>query len=268
MKRFPPFVWMIVVLLVTVLIAVLVVGSTPEQGEVSADVPPVDTSTSREKTPPTAPAPSAVAIPAVKVTDSGEKPASGVAGAEIVLPPPPPPPAPEPTPEPVNSTQAPEPANSTQAPANQSSSSSSKTNNSTQETPSSKKQEKKDDPAPAPAPKPQKSKWDQCIDRVDPGRTVDWRIGNYGHYGQASTNYVLLGNHTPDHRKCAVVYHEWFHTVHARKEGGIGNIINTYGRNRLESITDCGALMLGADWVNYGCGGEADRQKAREILGW
>lgn len=253
MKRFPPFVWMIVVLLVTVLIAVLAVGSTPEQGEVSADDPLVNASTSREKTPPTAPAPSAVAIPAVEVTDSGEKPASGVAGAEIALPPPPP--APEPTPK---------PANSTQAPANQSSSSSSKTNNSTQETPSSKKQEQKADPAP----KPQKSKWDQCIDRVDPGRTVDWRIGNYGHYGQASTNYVLLGNHTPDHRKCAVVYHEWFHTVHARKEGGIGNIINTYGRNRLESITDCGALMLGADWVNYGCGGEADRQKAREILGW
>ena len=123
-------------------------------------------------------------------------------------------------------------------------------------------------PEPKTESKPKKSKWDSCIDRVDPNRTVDWRIGSYDYYGQASTNYVLLGNHTPDHRKCAVVYHEWFHTVHARKEGGIGNIINTYGRNRMESIADCGALMLGADWVNYGCGGETDRQKAREILGW
>lgn len=118
------------------------------------------------------------------------------------------------------------------------------------------------------APKPAGTTWDTCINRVDPNRTVDWRIGSYGHYGQASTNYVLLGNHTPDHRKCAVVYHEWFHTVHARKEGGMENIINTYGRNRIESIADCGALMLGADWVHYGCGGETDRQKAREILGW
>lgn len=115
---------------------------------------------------------------------------------------------------------------------------------------------------------PKRSTWDSCIDRVDPNRSVDWRIGSYGYYGQASTNFVLLGNHTPDHRKCAVVYHEWFHTVHARKEGGIENIINTYGRSRIESIADCGALMLGADWVNYGCNNDADRQKAREILGW
>ena len=52
------------------------------------------------------------------------------------------------------------------------------------------------------APKPAGTTWDSCINRVDPNRTVDWRIGSYGHYGQASTNYVLLGNHTPDHRKC------------------------------------------------------------------
>lgn len=263
MKRFPPFVWMIVVLLVAVLIAVLVVGSTPEQGEVSAATTPVNSPTSREKTPSAAPAPSAVALPAVEVTDSKDKPASDVAGAEIVIPPPPP------TPEPTRS-----PAQSSQAPPNQPSSSSDKgdsdkADDSTQEKSSSKKQEEKAEPTPTPKPqKPQKSKWDQCIDRVDPGRSVDWRKGDYGHYGQASTNYVLLGNHTPDHRKCAVVYHEWFHTVHARKEGGIDNILNTYGRNRVESIADCGALLLGADWVGYGCGGDTDRQKAREILGW
>lgn len=116
--------------------------------------------------------------------------------------------------------------------------------------------------------KPVKTTWDSCIDRVDPNRTVDWRIGSYGHYGQASTNFVLLGDHTPNHRKCAVVYHEWFHTVHARKEGGIDNLFNVYGQSRVESIADCGALMLGADWVHYGCGGETDRQKAHEILGW
>lgn len=265
MKRFPPFVWMIVVLLVAVLIAVLAVGSTPEQGEVSAATTPVNSPTSTEKTPSAAAAPSAVALPAVEVTDSKDKPASDVAGAEIVIPPP--------APEPPRS-----PAQSTQAPSNQPSSSSdkgdsSKADDSTQKKSSSKKQEEKAEPesAPKPAPKPQKpqkSKWDQCIDRVDPGRSVDWRKGDYGHYGQASTNYVLLGNHTPDHRKCAVVYHEWFHTVHARKEGGIDNILNTYGRNRVESIADCGALLLGADWVGYGCGGDTDRQKAREILGW
>lgn len=116
--------------------------------------------------------------------------------------------------------------------------------------------------------KPVKTTWESCIDRVDPNRTVDWRIGSYGHYGQASTNFVLLGSHTPDHRKCAVVYHEWFHTVHARKEGGIDNLFNVYGQSRVESIADCGALMLGADWVNYGCRSDKDRQKAREILGW
>lgn len=116
--------------------------------------------------------------------------------------------------------------------------------------------------------KPVKTTWESCIDRVDPNRTVDWRIGSYGHYGQASTNFVLLGDHTPNHRKCAVVYHEWFHTVHARKEGGIDNLFNVYGQSRVESIADCGALMLGADWVNYGCRSDKDQQKAREILGW
>jgi len=215
------------------------------EGVNRADAEAVDTSTGQnvsiEKV-----VPDPTKIPVVDRDTDDDSFASGVSGAEIIIP--------EPTPAPVKKVEESQEKNSS--------------SNNSENVEKDDKSKSVDSSESSDKPKPSSSTWDSCINRVDPHRSVDWRIGSYGYYGQASTNYVLLGNHTPDHRKCAVVYHEWFHTVHARKEGGMENIINTYGRNRLESITDCGALMLGADWVGYGCNNDTDRQKAREILGW
>jgi hypothetical protein len=114
--------------------------------------------------------------------------------------------------------------------------------------------------------------YEECINRVDPARTAPWVIGPAPHYGMVEdlgggAMNVTLGTHVPEDLRCSVVVHEWIHILQIRQMGGLRRTMDIVGgRGEMEAIADCGALVLGATWTNYGCNTDGQRDYAARLL--
>lgn len=118
-----------------------------------------------------------------------------------------------------------------------------------------------------------KQRLDACIDQVDPNRTAKWFLQSKGPWGQTwiPVEEVYISPAVPPTKVCDVVRHEWMHVLQSRAWGlGLfdetNRILGTSGRAAVDQVADCGAELLGAKWVNYGCRSAAERKLAADLL--
>jgi len=119
-----------------------------------------------------------------------------------------------------------------------------------------------------------------CINKIDPKRTVPWKYVDKGAWGATWVGnpkdaVVYIAPRTPANKMCDVVFHEWIHVLQARAWGAqsfsvINDALGIKGPKfaGVDQVADCGALMLGAKWINYGCTSSTAKAIARTLLNW
>lgn len=118
-------------------------------------------------------------------------------------------------------------------------------------------------------PNPDRCDWHANLERATAGRPIDWIIADTGAWGRAEVpgNRVWIAPRTPCDKVYSVAVHEWTHHMQGvvyRDWGVVMRELAPYGGP--EVVADCGALLLGATWIKYGCSAQESRDAAAAIL--
>lgn len=124
-------------------------------------------------------------------------------------------------------------------------------------------------PARSIQPKPDECDWNANLERATLGRVVDWIIQDTGAWGRAEVpgTRIWIAPRTPCDKVYSVAVHEWTHHMQGVVYGDWGVVrreLAPYGG--AEVVADCGALLLGATWIKYGCAAQRSRDAAAAIL--
>lgn len=128
-------------------------------------------------------------------------------------------------------------------------------------------------PAPStlPPPKPAKARcdWMENFEHGTAGRPADWIIADTGAWGRAEVpgDRIWIAPRTPCDKVYSVAVHEWTHHMQGhvyRDWDEVERELAPYGGP--EMVADCGALLLGATWIKYGCPGRFSTDAAAAIL--
>lgn len=111
--------------------------------------------------------------------------------------------------------------------------------------------------------------WHANLERATAGRLVDWIILDTGAWGRAEVpgTRIWIAPRTPCEKVYSVAVHEWTHHMQGVVYGDWGVVqreLATYGG--AEAVADCGALLLGATWIKYGCKSQRASDAAFAIL--
>ncbi|MPY83970.1 MAG: hypothetical protein GEV00_11750 [Actinophytocola sp.] len=101
------------------------------------------------------------------------------------------------------------------------------------------------------------------------GRPAQWIILDTGAWGRAEVpgNRIWIAPRTPCDKVYSVAVHEWTHHMQGvvyRTWAEVQRELAPYGGP--EMVADCGALLLGATWIRYGCPGRYTTDAAAAIL--
>lgn len=125
-------------------------------------------------------------------------------------------------------------------------------------------------PPDTPPPREQKRcDWHANLNRAAAGRTADWIVQDTGAWGRAEVpgRRIWIAPRTPCGKVYSVAVHEWTHHMQGvvyRDWGAVVRELAPYGGP--EIVADCGALILGATWIRYGCPGGSSNAAAAAIL--
>lgn len=111
--------------------------------------------------------------------------------------------------------------------------------------------------------------WHANLERARSGRLVDWIILDTGAWGRAEVpgNRIWIAPRTPCDKVYSVAVHEWTHHMQGVVYGDwrlVTRELAPYGG--AEVVADCGALILEATWIRYGCVAQESRDAASAIL--
>ncbi|MPY80291.1 MAG: hypothetical protein GEV04_17890 [Actinophytocola sp.] len=100
-------------------------------------------------------------------------------------------------------------------------------------------------------------------------RPADWIILDTGAWGRAEVpgDRIWIAPRTPCDKVYSVAVHEWTHHMQGRVYRDWAEVereLAPYGGP--EMVADCGALLLGATWIKYGCPGQVTTDAAAAIL--
>lgn len=101
------------------------------------------------------------------------------------------------------------------------------------------------------------------------GRPAKWIVKDTGAWGRSEVpgSRIWIARGTPCGKVFSVAVHEWTHHMQGVVYGDWGVVqreLARYGGPEINA--DCGALILGATWINYGCPNEKARAAAAAIL--
>lgn len=107
------------------------------------------------------------------------------------------------------------------------------------------------------------------LERAKRGRKAEWTILDTGAWGRAEVpgDRIWIAPRTPCSKVYSVAVHEWVHHMQGvvyRDWAAVQRELAPYGGP--EIVADCGALLLGATWIRYGCPGGASSDAAAAIL--
>ncbi len=107
------------------------------------------------------------------------------------------------------------------------------------------------------------------FERGKEGRPAEWIILDTGAWGRAEVpgNRIWIAPRTPCGKVYSVAVHEWVHHMQGhvyRDWPEVERELAPYGGP--EMVADCGALLLGATWIKYGCPGQLATDAAAAIL--
>lgn len=116
---------------------------------------------------------------------------------------------------------------------------------------------------------PGRCEWQANLARAAAGRTADWIVLDTGAWGRAEVpgTRIWIAPRTPCDKVYSVAVHEWTHHMQGVVYGDWGGVVRElapYGGP--EIVADCGALILGATWIRYGCPGGSSHSAAAAIL--
>lgn len=111
--------------------------------------------------------------------------------------------------------------------------------------------------------------WQENLEWATVGRLADWIIMDTGAWGRAEVpgERIWIAPRTPCDKVYSVAVHEWTHHMQGVVYGDWGVVLRElapYGGP--EIVADCGALILGATWIKYGCPGGQSSEAAAAIL--
>ncbi len=111
--------------------------------------------------------------------------------------------------------------------------------------------------------------WMVNFERGKAGRPAEWIILDTGAWGRAEVpgNRIWIAPRTPCDKVYSVAVHEWTHHMQGhvyRDWPEVERELAPYGGP--EMVADCGALLLGATWIKYGCPGRLATDAAAAIL--
>lgn len=111
--------------------------------------------------------------------------------------------------------------------------------------------------------------WTANLERAKRGREAEWIILDTGAWGRAEVpgDRIWIAPRTPCSKVYSVAVHEWVHHMQGVVYGDwavVQRELAPYGGP--EMVADCGALLLGATWIKYGCPGWASNDAAAAIL--
>lgn len=124
-------------------------------------------------------------------------------------------------------------------------------------------------PKPAPRVRARKCDWHANLERAKEGRPIEWIIQDTGAWGRAEVpgTRIWIAPRTPCDKVYSVAVHEWTHHMQGvvyRDWGVVMRELAPYGGP--EIVADCGALLLGATWIKYGCTSQESTEAAAAIL--
>ncbi|GAA5129829.1 hypothetical protein [Haloechinothrix salitolerans] len=111
--------------------------------------------------------------------------------------------------------------------------------------------------------------WMANFEHGKEGRPANWIILDTGAWGRAEVpgNRIWIAPRTPCDKVYSVAVHEWTHHMQGhvyRDWAEVERELAPYGGP--EMVADCGALLLGATWIKYGCPGQFSTDAAAAIL--
>lgn len=111
--------------------------------------------------------------------------------------------------------------------------------------------------------------WRAELDRAVAGRPARWIVRDTGAWGRAQVpgDRIWIARRTPCDKVFSVAVHEWVHHMQGivyRDWGTVVRELAPYGGP--EVVADCGALILGATWIHYGCPGQTAHAAAAAII--
>lgn len=118
-------------------------------------------------------------------------------------------------------------------------------------------------------PAPARCDWSANLRRATGGRAANWTLKDTGAWGRTEVpgNTIWIAPRTPCDKVYSVAVHEWTHHMQGVVYGDYRAAKRAMARyGGLEIVADCGALLLGATWINYGCPGGASKAAAAAIL--
>lgn len=127
-------------------------------------------------------------------------------------------------------------------------------------------------PGPAPHQRPKSTggcDWHGNLEQATAGRPIDWIILDTGAWGRAEVpgTRIWIAPRTPCDKVYSVAVHEWTHHMQGVVYGDWGVVMRElapYGGP--EVVADCGALLLAATWIKYGCTSQESSEAAAAIL--
>lgn len=129
-------------------------------------------------------------------------------------------------------------------------------------------------PPPSPAAPPVRPEtagcdWQANLDSAKSNRPAEWIVLDTGAWGRAEVpgERIWIAPRTPCDKVYSVAVHEWTHHMQGvvyRDWGEVLRELAPYGGP--EVVADCGALLLGATWIRYGCTAEQSFAAAAAIL--
>lgn len=126
-----------------------------------------------------------------------------------------------------------------------------------------------DAPAPPARQKASDCDWQVNLERARVDHPAEWIVLDTGAWGRAEVpgERIWIAPRTPCDKVYSVAVHEWTHHMQGvvyRDWGEVLRELAPYGGP--EVVADCGALLLGATWIRYGCTAERSFAAAAAIL--
>lgn len=111
--------------------------------------------------------------------------------------------------------------------------------------------------------------WQENLDRATAGRDAEWLVLDTGAWGRAEVpgRRIWVSPKTPCDKVYSVAAHEWTHHMQGIVYGDWGVVLRELAPfGGPEVVADCGALLLGATWINYGCPDGLSSDAAAAVL--
>lgn len=123
--------------------------------------------------------------------------------------------------------------------------------------------------APPVRPEASECDWQVNLERAKVDHPAEWIVLDTGAWGRAEVpgERIWIAPRTPCDKVYSVAVHEWTHHMQGvvyRDWGEVLRELAPYGGP--EVVADCGALLLGATWIRYGCAAERSFAAAAAIL--